>query len=515
MLKKTNKHGANRVKKGARDSRGGDTIFGDGGISFQWWNTFSNFIFTLNIVLAFFILFKERKRASSLWAWILLLIFLPVIGFLLYLLFGQPHNKTKGRNANAYANPELEARAAGQLEALESGTFSGQGRLPKELQGLIKMQLKTNTAPLSTDNRLQIFNDGERKFDALFEDIKRAEDHIHLEYYILKNDGIGNRLMELLAEKAKEGVKVLFLYDDIGSNALPRDFFEAFTEAGGRAAASLPSRLPWFNPRINYRNHRKIAVIDGAVGYIGGFNVGDEYLGEQVEMGYWRDTHLRIAGSAVHSMQHIFLKDWNEASVSHPVRYSQAYFPETGGEHGAAVQLVASGPDEPDDQIKYGLLKLIASAQSTIRIQTPYFIPDESVLDAIRVAALSGIDVAVMIPGKSDHLFVHDASLSFLEELIDAGVRAYRYKNGFLHAKTMTVDGKALSVGSANLDTRSFSLNYEANTFIYDEATALEMDHIFAQDVKLSQRVTMEMFEARTTFERGKQRLARLFAPVL
>lgn len=472
-------------------------------------------MFILNIVLAFFILFKERKRASSLWAWILLLIFLPVIGFLLYLLFGQPHNKSKGRNADAYANPELEARAAGQLDALEAGTLPQQEQLPKELQGLIKMQLKTGAAPLSSDNRLQIFNDGERKFDALFDDIRSAADHIHLEYYILKNDGIGNRLMNLLTEKAKEGVKVLFLYDDIGSNALPRDFFEGFIEAGGRAAASLPSRLPWFNPRINYRNHRKIAVIDGTVGYIGGFNVGDEYLGEQVEMGYWRDTHLRIAGSAVHSMQHIFLKDWNEASESHPVRYSKAYFPEGAGQPGAAIQLVASGPDETDDQIKYGLLKLIGSARSTIRIQTPYFIPDESVLDAIRVAAFSGIDVAVMIPGKSDHLFVHDASLSFLEELVDAGVRAYRYQNGFMHAKTMTVDGQALSVGSANLDTRSFSLNYEANTFIYDEATALEMDHIFEQDVKLSVRVTKEMFKERTAFERGKQRLARLFAPIL
>lgn len=472
-------------------------------------------VFLLNIVLAFFILFKERKKASSLWAWVLLLIFLPVIGFLLYFLFGRPHNKSKGRHSGIYANPALKERIDSQLEKVEDGPADGGPALSKELQGLVRMNLKSAAAPLSSDNRIQIFNDGERKFQALFEDIKKAEYHIHLEYYILKNDGIGNQLMDLLAVKAKEGVEVLFLYDDIGSNALPRDFFKAFIEAGGRAAASLPSRLPLFNPRINYRNHRKIAVIDGAIGYIGGFNVGDEYLGEKKELGYWRDTHIRIEGGAVQSMQHGFLIDWNHASFNHPVKYKDAYFPETKAQAGAAIQVVASGPDEPIDQIKNGMLKLIVAAQSTIRIQTPYFVPEESILDALRVAALCGIDVAIMIPNKPDHPFVHDASLSFLEEMVDAGVKVYRYQNGFLHAKTVTVDGKAATVGSANLDVRSFTLNYEANAFIYDQKTVAELDHIFAQDVKLSTQMTKELFEQRTLVERGKQRLARLVAPIL
>lgn len=466
-------------------------------------------------MLAFFILFKERKQASSLWAWVLILIFIPVIGFLLYMLFGRPHNKSKGRHRGVYTNPELNALKVRQLKQLEGGAEAAVPALSKELRGLVKMNLKSADAPLSEDNRLHIFNDGEQKFHALFEDIERAEHHIHLQYYILKNDGIGNRLMDLLIEKAAEGVEVFILYDDIGSNALPRKFFDAFEEAGGKTAASLPSRLPFFNPRINYRNHRKIAVIDGRIGYIGGFNIGDEYLGQKKELGYWRDTHIRIEGSAVHSMQHVFLNDWNHASYKRPMQYSEAYFPEMQVRDGAAVQIVASGPDEPVDQIKNGMLKMIMAAESTICIQTPYFVPEESILDALRVAALCGIDVSIMIPNKPDHPFVHDASLSFLEEMVDAGVKAYRYQNGFLHAKTVTIDGKAATVGSANLDVRSFSLNYEANSFIYDEGTVAQLDHLFAQDVKLSTQMTKELFEQRTIVERGKQRLARLVAPIL
>lgn len=414
-----------------------------------------------------------------------------------------------------YVNPKMEKRIARQLQAMEAGNCEEQGKLETGLKELALLQLKSAAAPLSSDNRLDIYNDGKQKFSALFKDIEAAEHHVHLQYYILKNDSIGKKLMELLTAKAKAGVKVFILYDDIGSNALPGGFFEGFEKAGGKSAASLPSPLPWFNPRINYRNHRKIAIIDGQIGYIGGFNVGDEYLGGNEKMGYWRDTHIRIKGSAVQSLQHIFLTDWNLASHRHSVQYSEAYFPESVIQEGAALQIVASGPDEPMDQIKYGLLKLIASAQSTIRIQTPYFIPDDSILDAISIAALSGIDVAIMIPCKADHLFIHDANLSFLEEMIDAGVRVYQYENGFMHAKMLTIDGKALTIGSANLDVRSFSLNYEANAFIYDRKIAAEMDRIFAQDIKLSSRVTKEMFKKRTLFERGKQRLARLFAPIL
>lgn len=444
----------------------------------------------------------------------MILFFLPLAGFVVYLLFGKPLAKKK-QHQSTYFNPEFHEVAARQLQEIDNGSFAHQASVTEELQDAIRMHLTSEDAPLSHDNRLHIYTDGKLKFEALFGDIEAAQDHIHLEYYILKNDEIGKRLFELLTRKAKEGLKVLFLYDDVGSKSLPRHFFEDFIQAGGRATPSLPSKMPFINPRVNYRNHRKIVIIDGKTGYIGGFNVGDEYLGKKGEYGYWRDTHIRIDGSAVHSLQNRFLLDWNQASYKHPVKYAENYFPLITEREGTAMQVVSSGPDELLDQIKNGFLKMIAHARESVYIQTPYFIPDNAVLDAIRIAALGGADVRIMIPSKADHMFVHSATLSFANELLDSGVKVYRYQNGFLHAKTLTIDGKATTVGSANMDNRSFSLNFEANVFVYGEEAAEEMNRIFSRDMELSDELTQEAFEGRSLFERGKQRVAKMVAPIL
>lgn len=445
----------------------------------------------------------------------MVLFFLPILGFLLYLLFGQPHKKKRGKHPTVYSNPEIQHLSKQQLSEIDQDSFSYPSAVSEEWQPLIRMNMKGETAPLTQNNRVQIYTDGKQKFDALFKDIDAAKNHIHLEYYIFKNDDIGNRMLELLIKKAEQGVKVLVLYDDIGSNSLPKNFFNNFFRAGGRAAASLPSKLPFANPRVNYRNHRKIGIIDGNLGYIGGFNVGDEYLGEKGKFGYWRDTHLRIEGDAVHSLQHRFLSDWNQASKKYPVMYAHTYFPSGNTSGEAEIQIVASGPDEAMDQIKNGFLRMIASAHKSIYIQTPYLIPDLAVLDAIRTASLSGVDVRIMIPNKADHIFVYSASLSVAEELLSAGVKIYAYDNGFLHAKTMTVDGKVLSTGSANMDVRSFSLNFEANAFIYDVKTAEEMIRVFSNDLKLSKEITSEYFKDLSLFERFRLQVARLIAPIL
>ena len=445
----------------------------------------------------------------------MILFFLPLVGLLLYLLFGLPHNKSKGKHSSAYSNPEIRSLSERQLADIDQGSFNYPSVVAEEWQPLIRMNMKSGMAPLTDSNRLQIYTDGKRKFEALFEDIKKAMEHIHLEYYTLRNDEVGNRLLALLTEKANQGVKVLILYDDIGSKSLPDDFFDEFLHSGGKAAASLPSRLPFTNPRLNYRNHRKVAIIDGRLGYIGGFNIGDEYLGREGKFGYWRDTHLRIEGTAVHFLQHQFLIDWNQATEEHPVAYDKRYFPCTDTFKGAAMQIVASGPDESVDQIKNGFLKMIAQARKSIYIQTPYLVPDLAILDAIRTASLSGIDVRIMIPSKADHLFIHSASLSFAKNLLDAGAKIHAYENGFLHAKTLVVDGKIFSAGSANMDVRSFSLNFEANAFIYDTETAEEMIRIFFSDVTLSKEVTLEYFNDLSLFKRFKMQIARLLAPIL
>lgn len=445
----------------------------------------------------------------------MVLMFLPFLGLLLYLLFGQPYRKNKKRYTDAYQNPGLENFSKQQLCEIDKGSFSFPTALTEEWRHLIRMNMKSETAPFTQNNQLRIFTDGKRKFDALFRDIEAAKIHIHMEYYIIKDDELGRSLLQLLTEKAKQGVQVLVLYDDIGSKSLPGDFFHAFNQAGGRAAASLPSKLPVANLRINHRNHRKITIIDGEAGYIGGFNVGDEYLGKDGKFGYWRDTHVRIEGDAVHSLQHRFLSDWNETAKKHPVIYEESYFPAARNSAGAGMQLVASGPDESLDQIKNGYLRMIAGARKSVYIQTPYLIPNMAILDVLSTAALTGIDVRVMIPNKPDHIFVYSASLSYAKDLIAAGVKVYAYDNGFLHAKTVVVDGKVSSIGSANMDVRSFSLNYEANVFIYDEETAKEMMLLFENDIWLSKELTAAYFEELSLIHRFRLQVAQLVAPIL
>ncbi|MDN7246919.1 cardiolipin synthase [Planococcus shenhongbingii] len=475
----------------------------------------SNILFLTNTVLAVSILFIERKRATSKWAWFMVLFFLPYLGLLLYLLFGKPHRKNKGKHSTAYSNPKILNLSDQQLTAIDEGSFSYPSEVAEEWQHLIRMNLKSGVAPFTQNNQLEIYTDGKRKFEALFKDIEAANSHIHLEYYMVKNDAIGKKLIELLTEKARQGIEVLFLYDDIGSNSLPKNFFDAFLAAGGRAAASLRSRLPFGNPRVNYRNHRKIAILDGKVGFIGGFNVGDEYLGRDEKFGYWRDTHLRFEGEAVHSLQHRFLSDWNQTSENLPVKYEESYFPAVEVSEGAGMQVVASGPDESLDQIKNGYLRMIAQARKSIYIQTPYLIPDLAILDALSTAALSGIDVRVMIPSKADHIFVFSASLSYAKDLVNTGVKVYTYGNGFLHAKTIVVDGKVFSIGSANMDVRSFSLNYEANAFGYDVKTAEEMILLYFNDLKLSEELTKEYFQELSLINRFRLQIAQLVAPIL
>lgn len=446
----------------------------------------------------------------------MVLFFLPILGFLLYLLFGVPHRKSKKKHSDAYSNPGIQKRSEQQLAAIDGGSFSFPAAVAEEWQHLIRMNLNSETAMLTHHNRLQILTDGKQKFDTLFKDIEMAKAHIHLEYYVLLNDDIGNRLMALLTEKAKQGIEVLFLYDDIGSNSLPKKFFSDFLQAGGKSAASLPSNLFFANPRVNYRNHRKIVIIDGKIGYIGGFNVGDEYLGRNRKRGYWRDTHLRIEGDAVHSLQHQFLTDWNESSSKkYPAVYEESYFPPVEIFEGASMQIIASGPDELIDQIKNGYLRMISQARKSVYIQTPYLVPDLGILDALRTAALSGVDVRVMIPNKADQLFVYSASLSFAKELTSSGVKVYAYDNGFLHAKTVVVDGKLFSVGSANMDVRSFSLNYEANAFVYNEEAAQDMVRLFLNDVILSKELTAEYFNNFSLLNRFKLQVAQLVAPIL
>lgn len=471
--------------------------------------------FILNIFLAAALVFLERRDASSTWAWLLVLFFIPIFGFFIYLLLGRQLRKKTLFKWEGRTRVGIDSLIMHQLHALDQDDFHFRDDNVHAYKDLAYLHLRNNGAVLTQDNAVRIFNDGRQKFDALIADIEQAKDHIHIQYYIFRLDGLGTRLLETLTAKAKQGVQVRLLYDDMGSRRLRKRHFKEFIQAGGEVETFFPSILPIINPRLNYRNHRKIVVIDGRIGYIGGFNVGDEYIGLSRKFGYWRDTHLRVEGSAVHPLQTRFILDWNQASARQDIEYDESFFPAIPEKGATTMQIVSSGPDEEWEQIKDGYLKLINMAKESIYVQTPYFIPDASFYDAIRIAALSGIDVRVMIPNKPDHPFVYWATYSYAGQLLRAGARVYIYDNGFIHTKMIVIDGKASTVGTANIDVRSFKLNFEINAFIYDKKVSSDLAALFHQDIELSTELTVDIYFARTKMIKTKESIARLLAPIL
>ncbi|EUJ40025.1 cardiolipin synthase [Brochothrix campestris] len=475
-------------------------------------------VLIVNMLLALLTVFLERRESSAIWAWLLVLIFIPIIGFILYLLIGRNLSRRKIFDWKAQEKIGINDVINSQINLIKEGVFPFGTETSLKHKEMVYLLLVNDGAPLTQDNAVEIFTDGNEKFESLFADIEAATDHIHLIYYIFRFDDLGTRLIDLLIEKAKQGVEVRFVYDAMGSRSVRPKDFKTLEQHGGKAYPFFPSKLPLINMRLNYRNHRKLAIIDGKVGYIGGFNIGDEYLGKSEKFGYWRDTHLRIEGSANFAMQARYIMDWNSAArkPEDKIKYDSRYFPLPAKQDSEVpVQIVSSGPDTDLEQIKNGYIKLINSAKKTIFIQTPYFIPDNSVLESLKIAALSGVDVRVMIPSIPDHPFVYWATTNHVSELLKCGAKVYRYQNGFLHAKTVVVDGEVSSVGTANIDNRSFRLNFEVNAFLYDEKISQQLHRIFLEDLKLSSEMTLAQYENRSLWIRFKEGVSRLVSPIL
>lgn len=472
-------------------------------------------ILLLNIIFAIIVIFLENKDPGTTWAWLMVLTFIPILGFILYLLLGKNLNRQHLFLWEDRKKIGIAQLIAEQTVHFRTGNLPYSNEIIENNKGLIYMLLDNNDAILTTNNTVEIFTDGKEKFHSLFKDIRSAEDFIHLQYYIFKNDDLGTKLINLLTQKAKQGVKVRILYDDLGSKSLQKKALKELKLAGGEVEAFFPSKLPLINFRINFRNHRKLVIIDGKIGYLGGFNVGDEYLGLKEKFGYWRDTHLRITGSAVYAIQTRFILDWNQASHRYDISYSPNLFPNVETVGNIGMQIVSSGPDSELEQIKYGFIKLISSAKKSIWIQTPYFVPDASVMDALKIASLTGKDVRIMIPDKPDHPFIYWATMSHIGELLKAGAKVYIYNNGFIHAKTLVVDQKLSSVGTANIDVRSFRLNFEVNSFIYDEGIAKQLTDIFCRDLEVSKALTLDEYKKRPLYIRFKESISRLLSPIL
>lgn len=474
--------------------------------------------YALNAILAVIVIFFERRKPRSVIIWLLLLFLIPALGFILYLLFGRRPG-IRGRRSRI--NAERDRRSIDNLvqknliPTLKTELPKDDGNLG-EYGGLARMLVRYHMF-LTEHNDARIITEGDEKFKALFEMVQGAKHHVHVEYYIIRDDALGKQFLNLLIAKAREGVEVRLLFDDVGTS-LPKELLMELEQAGGQYARFFPSLVPHIallNFNLNYRNHRKIVVIDGKVGMLGGFNVGEEYIGGDKRLGHWRDTQLVLRGDAVLAMQLRFLLDWNVASEK-ALGFQSKYFPaETDAKGGGAAQIVSSGPLGEPDEIKESYLKMALSGRERIYIQTPYFIPDQSILDALRIAALSGVDVRIMVPHKKDHMLVHWANSSYLGELLEAGVRWYYYENGFLHAKTMVVDGKIVSIGSANWDIRSFELNFETNAISYDPRVAQEQERIFLEDQRSCTEVTAAAYGRRSVMVKMRESISRLFSPVL
>lgn len=470
----------------------------------------------INLIFIIYIVFIERKDVTATWAWLMVMLFVPILGFALYLFFGQSMKRRKMFNQKEESDRYMHLL---HTQIYKDSTIQCELKSCPSCYdyNLINLHLIGHETVYTCDNQLTLFTDGKAKFDDLFNHISKARSYIHLEYYIIHEDELGKAFKECLIKKAREGVEVALLYDGMGCLKTPGNYFNELKSAGIKVTCFSPPFTPYLNLRFNYRNHRKLCIIDDQVAYLGGFNVGDEYLGKNKKMGYWRDTHLKLEGSGAILANLQFLLDWRFASREDclPTHYKVPALVPLCKSTGAIVQLVSSGPDSKYPSILYGYIKLITEARKSIWIQTPYFIPNDALLTALKLAALSGLDVRIMFPNKPDHLFVYWATYSYIGELLRCGVRAFTYEKGFLHSKTILIDQTLTSVGTANFDMRSFKLNFEINAFIYDKSFAKQLSEAFEDDLNFCEELTLEIYENRPLKIKFKESISRLFSPIL
>lgn len=471
-------------------------------------------IYSMNMIIALTIIFLERKNPSASLAWILVLFVLPVLGIFLYLMLSQNISRYKISRLT-----EIERRVIGeglelQIQQVEEGTFPYANEEAVKWKHLIKLNQVYGQAFLTQDNDLEIFDDGKKMFHSLMRDIRNAKEYINVEYYIIKDDMVGHRLLDALVQKARQGVEVRLLMDALGCRFINNRRLKDFLDAGGKTAYFFKPRLKYLYLKMNYRNHRKIVVIDGKIGYTGGFNIAREYLGFKRRFGYWRDAHIRICGGAVQDLNARFILDWRFASKE-PMELTEVYLEVHKGSGQIPVQIVSSGPDSVREEIKRSMMRMITYAEKSVYLQTPYFIPDPSMLESLKMAAQSGVDVRIMIPCMPDHIFVYWATYSYCGELIKSGARVFIYDRGFLHAKTLVVDGEVATIGSANFDRRSFRLNFESNAFVYDKAFASHMEELFLSDMERGHELTIQEYKKRSLMIKFKEAISRLLSDIL
>ena len=452
------------------------------------------------------VLLDNRQPAKTM-AWILVLAFMPFVGIIFYIFFGQ--NTRKERHISDRSMDQLTKRS--MLRFVEQENL----HLPANNKPLMNLFTNQNWAFPFKDNRVDIFTDGYEFICSLLYNIGKAQHHIHLDTYIFEDDALGYLVADALIDKAEQGVEIRVIYDDVGCWKVKDSFFERMRDAGIDVHAFMPVRFPAFTSKVNYRNHRKLCVIDGKVGFIGGMNIAKRYVkgtGKQP----WRDTHLRIEGGGVYALQRAFLIDWY--FVDRTLITNRVYYPpvDIHINNSCLVQVVTSSPIAPWPDIMQGYVRILLQAQKYVYMETPYFLPTEPVLFAMRTAALAGVDIRLMIPRKADAKLVEWASRSYVMEAIEAGVKVYLYMGGFNHSKLLVSDDNLCTVGSTNIDFRSFENNFEANAFFYDEEMAQRIKAIYLKDESQSILVDdVSYFVKRPFMKRLFESIVRLLSPLL
>lgn len=472
-------------------------------------------LLVLSLVL---IVVLENRQPVKTVAWILVLLFLPVVGLVIYLFFGK--NRKREYFMSRACTAQLSRRSAVRFY---QGGFPD---LPENYQHLIKLFRRLSAAFPYAGNKIQFFSKGCDMLEALLTDIEAAQRHIHIEFYIIEDDRVGRTVADALIRKARQGVKVRLVYDDVGCWNVKNSFFRRLQDAGVEVANFLPVRFPKFTSKVNYRNHRKIVVIDGFIGYVGGMNLAERYCYSVKGRRAWRDTHCRMMGNAVAGLQRAFLMDWYVAGGG--MVSEQLYFPHED-EHrirmmadkaqcvskNALIQIVTAIPTSSWPDIMQGMILSVMRAKNYCYLQSPYFLPTERMLFALQTAALSGVDVRLMLPERADSLLLTWASRSYILDVMKAGVRVYLYQDGFLHAKTMVCDDGMCTCGSTNLDFRSFEHNFEVNAFIYDQNVALAMKKMFLDDVAHCKLLNLNNWKKRSLWRRVGESFIRLLSPLL
>ena len=467
-------------------------------------STMVSFLFMLTVIVTIVLIVLENRNPYKTLAWVLVLVFLPVIGLIVYFFFGRDTRKERLISKKGFARlakyPMMEFQ---MQESLQSSGDSHQ---------LMSFFLRVNRALPFEGNAIQIHSDGYSMLQALLQSLASARHHIHMQFYIFEDDAVGRMVRDALVEKAKEGIEVRVLYDDVGCWKVPHLFYDEMRGEGIEVRSFLKVRFPRFTGKVNYRNHRKLVIVDGKIGFVGGMNLAERYL-KGVAWGSWKDAMLQVEGKAVYGLQTAFLTDWY--ATDHSLITSSRYYPEMSNMGKALVQIVTSDPIGKWHDVMQGLLVAITSAREYFYVQSPYLLPTEPILLALKTAALAGVDVRIMVPEKSDTRWVHWGTMSYWEELMEAGVKIYRYKKGFLHSKLMVSDDCLSTVGSTNMDFRSFEHNFEVNAFMYDRTSALRLKGTFLSDQKDAERLLLKGWRLRPWYQKVMESVIRLFAPLL